>query len=37
MERVIFLNKIETGLRDIGEGKTYSTAEAKNMIKEWSK
>jgi predicted transcriptional regulator len=37
MERVIFLNKIEAGLRDIEEGKTYSTAEAKNMIKEWSK
>jgi len=37
MERVLLLSKIEAGLRDVEEGKTYTTEEARNMIKEWSK
>jgi predicted transcriptional regulator len=34
MDRLIFLNKIETGLRQAQQGETYSHEEAKRMVKE---
>lgn len=36
MDRLILLNKIETGLRQAEEGETYTTEQAKRMVKEWS-
>ena len=37
MDRMILLNKIETGLKQAEEGETYTTEQAKRMVKEWSK
>uniref|UniRef100_UPI004047904D hypothetical protein n=1 Tax=Algoriphagus sp. TaxID=1872435 RepID=UPI004047904D len=37
MDRLILLNKIETGLRQADRGETFTTDQAKNMVKEWSK
>ncbi len=36
MDRLILLNKIETGIRQAEEGETYTTEQAKRMVKEWS-
>lgn len=37
MDRMILLNKIEIGLKHAEEGETYTTEQAKRMVKEWSK
>lgn len=37
MDRLILLQKIETGLEQSQQGEIYSTEEAKSMIKQWSK
>lgn len=35
LERIMLLNKIETGEKNIAEGKTYSTEEAKEKLSKW--
>ena len=35
VERLIVLQKIETGLRQVEEGKTQTTAQAKEDLKKW--
>jgi len=35
IERIILLQKIEIGLKQSAEGKTYTTAEAKVKLKKW--
>jgi predicted transcriptional regulator len=37
MDRMILLNKIEIGLKQAEAGETYTTEQAKRMVKEWSK
>ncbi len=37
MDRLILLNKIETGIRQAEQGEAYTSDQAKRMIKEWSK
>lgn len=37
MDRLILLNKIETGLRQAERGETFTIEQAKKMVKEWSK
>ncbi|SMD41620.1 hypothetical protein SAMN00777080_0146 [Aquiflexum balticum DSM 16537] len=37
MEKLILINKIEIGIEQVGKGETYTSSEAKKMIKEWSK
>ena len=37
MDRLILLNKIETGLRQSEQGETFTTDQAKKVMKEWSK
>ncbi len=37
MDRLILLNKIETGLRQAEQGETFTTDQAKKVMKEWSK
>lgn len=37
MDRLILLQKIETGLEQSQQGEIYSMEEAKSMIKQWSK
>jgi len=36
-ERLIVINKIEEGLKDIEEGNTYTTEEVKQSLNKWSK
>lgn len=37
MDRLILLNKIETGIRQVESGETFTSDQAKRMVKEWSK
>jgi len=37
IDRVIMLDKIEQGIKDIEEGKVYSTDEVKIKLKKWLK
>jgi len=37
IDKLILLQKIETGLEQSKNGKVYSTQEAKEMLKQWSK
>ena len=37
MDKLLLLNKIETGLDQSKNDETFTTEEAKKMIKEWSK
>jgi hypothetical protein len=37
MDRLILLNKVETGIKQATSGETYTTDEAKKMVREWSK
>jgi hypothetical protein len=37
MDRLILLNKIETGIKQATSGETYTSEEAKKMVREWSK
>ena len=37
MDRLILLNKIETGIRQAARGETYTSDQAKRMVTEWSK
>jgi len=34
-ERIMLLNKIESGEKNIAEGKTYTTEEAKEKLSKW--
>lgn len=36
MDKLLLLNKIEIGLEQAKKGETYSSEEAKKMIREWS-
>lgn len=36
MDRLILLNKIETGIRQVESGETFTSDQAKRMVKEWS-
>ena len=37
LERLIVIEKIDAGLKDLNEGKTVSHQEAKKMISKWLK
>jgi len=37
MDKLILLQKIETGTEQSNKGETYSTQEAKDLLKKWSK
>ena len=37
MDKLILLQKIEIGLEQSKQGDVYSTREAKEMLKQWSK
>jgi len=37
MDKLILLQKIEIGLEQSNKGEVYSTQEAKEMLKKWSK
>jgi hypothetical protein len=37
MNRLILLNKVETGIKQAKSGETYTTDEAKKIVREWSK
>ena len=37
MDRLILLNKIETWIKQATSGETYTSDEAKKMVREWSK
>jgi len=37
MDKLILLQKIEAGLKQSREGEVYSSKEAKEMLKQWSK
>jgi predicted transcriptional regulator len=37
LERIVFLDKIERGEKDIEEGKVFSTEEAKQKLEKWLK
>jgi hypothetical protein len=37
MDKLILINKIEMGIDQVSKGETFSSEEAKKMIKEWSK
>ncbi|MCK5700829.1 MAG: hypothetical protein KAI29_06740 [Cyclobacteriaceae bacterium] len=37
MDKLILLQKIGTGLEQSEKGEVYSTKEAKEMLKKWSK
>ena len=37
MERLIVLEKIEIGLKQVKEGKTVTTGEARQKLKKWLK
>ena len=35
LERIMLLNKIEAGEKNIAEGKTHTTEEAKEKLSKW--
>ena len=37
VERLILIEKVETGLQQVAEGKTMSTADAKKKLSKWLK
>lgn len=37
MEKLVFIEKVEQGLRDVEEGKTVSHEEVAKQFKKWSK
>ena len=37
VEQLVVLNKIEEGLKDIEEGRVYSTDQVKQELKRWLK
>ena len=37
VEELVVLNKIEEGLKDIEEGKIYTTTQVKQELKKWLK
>lgn len=37
MFELYFTQQVETGLRDIEEGRVYSHDQVKNMVREWRK
>ncbi|EMR02491.1 hypothetical protein [Cesiribacter andamanensis] len=37
IERLIFIDKVQKGMKQLDEGKTVSHDQAKNIIKSWQK
>ena len=37
VEQLVILNKIEEGLKDIEEGRVYSTEQVKHELRRWLK
>ena len=37
VEELVVLNKIEEGLKDVEDGRIYTTAQAKQELKKWLK
>ena len=37
MNWLFLLNKVETGIKQAKSGETYTTDEAKKIVREWSK
>lgn len=37
VEELVLLNKIEEGLKDVEEGRVYSTDQVKQELKKWLK
>jgi predicted transcriptional regulator len=37
LERIVILEKLEKGEKDIAEGKTFTTEEAKQKLQRWLK
>jgi len=37
LERIVILNKIERGLKDIEDGRVFTTEEAKVKLEKWLK
>ena len=37
LEKIIFMAKVERGLKDAKEGRTKTLDEAKKIVKSWSK
>lgn len=37
IDKIILLDKIEQGLADVKQGKTYTTREAKQRLNKWLK
>ncbi|HTF03804.1 MAG TPA: hypothetical protein VK826_07245 [Bacteroidia bacterium] len=37
MERLVVIEKIDAGLKDVKEGKTVDHADVKKMIRKWRK
>jgi hypothetical protein len=37
IDHLVFLEKVEKGLKDSQEGKTYTKAKAKEKLKKWLK
>lgn len=37
IEKILFTEKVEAGLKDSAEGKIHSTEEAKKKLKKWLK
>lgn len=37
VEQLVILNKIEEGLKDVEEGRVYSTDQVKQELKRWLK
>lgn len=37
LDRIVFLQKVETGLEQSANGKTVSTSQAKAKLKKWLK
>lgn len=37
MERLVFIEKVEKGLKQLNEGKTFTHEQVKNKVKGWQK
>lgn len=37
MERLLIIEKVERGLKQVAQGETYSTEQARQMLKQWPK
>lgn len=37
VDKLLLVEKIEVAIRQVEQGKTYSTEEAKELLRQWSK